>query len=107
MLESLVHNNSLEGARMIHLICKIFWSCVQVSLPPYVANVQRMSAWMDLFRQILAKRLPEASEGVEPLNQPVDPEEREKWPWWKVKKWILQVVTRFYMRWGNPKSATP
>ncbi|CAK4072653.1 unnamed protein product [Aphanomyces euteiches] len=107
MLESLVHNNSLEGARMIHLICKIFWSCVQVSLPPYIANVQRMSAWMDLFRQILAKRLPEASEGVEPLNQPVDPEEREKWPWWKVKKWILQVVTRFYMRWGNPKSATP
>ncbi|ETV94333.1 hypothetical protein H310_11980 [Aphanomyces invadans] len=107
MLESLVNNNSLEGARMIHLICKIFWSCVQVSLPPYVANIQRMSSWMEIFRQILAKRLPEASEGVEPLHQPTVVEEREKWPWWKVKKWILQVVTRFYMRWGNPKSAAP
>ncbi|RHY59605.1 hypothetical protein DYB34_002793 [Aphanomyces astaci] len=107
MLESLVHNHSVEGARMIHLICKIFWSCVQVSLPPYVTNLQRMSAWMDLFRQILAKRLPEASESLEPLHQPTDPDAREKWPWWKVKKWILQVVTRFYMRWGNPKSADP
>ncbi|OQR99928.1 hypothetical protein THRCLA_06328, partial [Thraustotheca clavata] len=86
-----------------HLILKIYWSCVQVSLPHFASTTTEVTAWMELFGALLTKRLPEASEGIEPLNQPTDPEERVKWPWWKVKKWTMQILTRFYMRWGNPK----
>ncbi|OQR88296.1 hypothetical protein ACHHYP_06979 [Achlya hypogyna] len=103
MLSQLMTNNSLEAANMIHLILKIYWSCMQVSLPHMLATTAEVTAWMELFGALLTKRLPEASEGAEPLGQPTEPEERVKWPWWKVKKWNLQILTRFYMRWGNPK----
>lgn len=105
MLAQLQSNNSLEAANMMHLIMKTYWSCVKTNLPPHIAQTENVVAWMNLFRAIIAKPLPEASEGAEPFGQPTDEEERGKWPWWKLKKWALQILCRFYTRYGNPKKA--
>ncbi|KAF1323075.1 Ran binding protein 7, partial [Globisporangium splendens] len=105
MLTQLQNNNSIEAANMMHLILKTYWSCVKTNLPPHIAQTENVIAWMNLFRVIIAKPLPEASEGVEPLGQPTDEEERGKWPWWKLKKWALQILCRFYTRYGNPKKS--
>ena len=39
-------------------------------------------------------------QGAEPLGQPVDLDDREAWPWWKLKKWCIQVrVVRVCCLW--------
>ncbi|TMW66813.1 hypothetical protein Poli38472_014125 [Pythium oligandrum] len=103
MFAQLLTNNSLEAAMMMHLILKTYWSCVKAHLTPHLATVENVLAWNELFRAVIAKPLPEAHEGAEPAGQPTDEEERENWPWWKIKKWSLQIICRFYTRYGNPK----
>lgn len=105
MFTQLLANNSVEAAKMMHLILKSYWSCVKCNLPPYIAKTENVMAWMDIMRQVIAKPLPEGSEGVEPTGQPTDEDERNQWPWWKLKKWALQILCRFYTRYGNPKKA--
>ncbi|CEG35371.1 ran binding protein 7 [Plasmopara halstedii] len=105
MMVQMQTNNSIEAANMMHLILKTYWSCVKTNLPPHIAQTDQVVAWMNIFSMIIAKRLPEASEGGEPAGQPTDVEERNNWPWWKLKKWSLQILCRFYTRYGNPKKA--
>ena len=52
--------------------------------------------WWGLIKQMLDKKLPEASTGIEPVGQPTDPEEREKWPWWKLKRWALTTSAQVF-----------
>ncbi|KAF1787789.1 Armadillo-type fold [Phytophthora cactorum] len=105
MMVQMQTNNSIEAAHMMHLILKTYWSCVKTNLPPHIAQTEQVVAWMNIFRMVIAKPLPEVSEGGEPAGQPTDEEERGNWPWWKLKKWALQILCRFYTRYGNPKKA--
>lgn len=82
LLQHLINNNSLEAAQVMRLCFKIFHSAT-VYLLPQVAAVD-VNLWFQMIADILNKRLPEASEGIEPLGQPTDPAERKSWPWWKV-----------------------
>ncbi len=91
---------------MIKVICKIYWSAVQFAIPPYAENPTDMNIWIELFKPLLSKRLHEACEGIEPLNQPLDEDERTNWPWWKIKRWIMQILCRLFARWGNPKQVS-
>jgi len=112
--------HSLEGALMLKQVLKIFWSSTQFYLPsgpnnsdgtaniapsPALANPETMQPWFDILRAALVKPLPEASEGLEPRNQPTSKEERNAWPWWKVKKWAAQIITRLFSRYGIPNYA--
>lgn len=36
-------------------------------------------------------------------GQPVDPDMRKAWMWWKLKKWVLHVTNRIFGRFGNSK----
>ncbi|KAJ0395032.1 hypothetical protein ATCC90586_005057 [Pythium insidiosum] len=103
MLAQLINNNAIESAMMIHLILKTYWSCVKAHLVPHLASVDNVLAWNQLFGTILAKHFPEPNEAGEPAGQPVDEEARNNWPWWKTKKWVLQILCRFYTRYGHPK----
>jgi len=69
------------------MISKIFWSCTQYQLPT-VQGVN-VEAWFSMFAHLLDKYLPEAHEGREPSGQPTSKEERDAWPWWKVRHIIL------------------
>ena len=38
--------------------------------------------WMDCLNTLLLQPLPEASEGLQPAGQPLEVEERLRWPWY-------------------------
>lgn len=111
--------HSLEGAMMLKQILKIFWSSTQFYLPngnnsdgsassgpsPALGNPNAMGPWFDVLRAVLTKPLPEASTNLEPRDQPTSKEERNAWPWWKVKKWSAQIMTRLFSRYGIPNYA--
>jgi len=102
--EQLVGANSLEAAMMLKQILKIFWSSTQFYLTG-ITTIEEIGPWFDIIFVILKKTLPEASTGLEPLNQPTAVEERNAWPWWKLKKWGFQIMSRLFARYGMPKVA--
>lgn len=111
LVEPTVH--SLEAAMMLKQILKIFWSSTQFYLPggdgtnpsPALSNPQSMQPWFDILCKALSKPLPEANSGLEPVGQPTGLEERNAWPWWKVKKWSVQIMSRLFSRYGIPSYA--
>jgi hypothetical protein len=93
---------SIEAAMMLKQILKIFWSSTQFYLPgdatdtgtsPCLSNPQAMQPWFDVLQSALAKPLPADI-------QPKTAEERNAWPWWKVKKWSAQIMSRLFSRYG-------
>jgi len=127
--------HSLEAAMMLKQILKIFWSSTQFYLPSAISGAgggggdatvggettaeggagggtvsatfdpNAMQPWFDILRSVLSKPLPEASTGLEPRGQPTSVEERNAWPWWKVKKWSAQIMSRMFSRYGIPAYA--
>mmetsp|Transcript_6423 Transcript_6423/g.12103 ORF Transcript_6423/g.12103 Transcript_6423/m.12103 type:complete len:1045 (-) Transcript_6423:2118-5252(-) len=94
--------NSVEAAMMLKQILKIFWSSTQFYLPgdsygnsitPCLSNPHAMQPWFDVLHFSLAKPLPEEI-------QPHSVDERNSWPWWKVKKWAAQIMARLFSRYG-------
>ncbi|XP_068645315.1 importin beta-like SAD2 isoform X2 [Aristolochia californica] len=89
-------NPPLEVAELIKLICKIFWSSIYLEIPKQLFDPNVFNAWMILFLNVLERPVP-----VE--GQPVDPEQRKSWGWWKVKKWTVHILNRLYTRFGDLK----
>ena len=110
---SVPEEHSLEAAMMLKQILKIFWSSTQFYLPggdgndpsPALTHPESMQPWLDILQRALVKPLPEANTGQPPLNQPASVEERNAWPWWKVKKWAVQIMSRLFSRYGIPSYA--
>ncbi len=69
---------------ILKLCVKTFYSYVLYALPTISNSAVDVNLWFNLIGKLLGKRLPEASEGIEPFGQPTDPDDRLKWPWWKV-----------------------
>ena len=103
LMTVVITHNSIEAAQVMKMCLKIFWSATMYQLPQ-VSGVD-VNFWFQMIAQILDKVLPEASEGIEPLGQPVDVEERATWPWWKLKKWAARIASQFIQRYGNPRYA--
>ncbi|XP_042481836.1 importin beta-like SAD2 [Macadamia integrifolia] len=95
-----IPNPSLEVADLIKLISKIFWSSIYLEIPKQLLDSDVFNAWMILFLNILERPVP--LEG-----QPVDPELRKSWGWWKVKKWTVHILNRLYTRFGDVKLHKP
>ncbi|GAU17729.1 hypothetical protein TSUD_171170 [Trifolium subterraneum] len=93
-------NPSLEIADLIKLICKIFWSSIYLEIPKLLFDQNIFNAWMILFLNVLERPVP--TEG-----QPVDPDVRKSWGWWKVKKWTVHILNRLYTRFGDLKLQNP
>ncbi|KAJ8755293.1 hypothetical protein K2173_019091 [Erythroxylum novogranatense] len=91
-----ISNPSIEIAELIKLICKIFWSSIYLEIPKQLFDPNVFNAWMVLFLNVLERPVP--LEG-----QPVDPEVRKSWGWWKVKKWTVHILNRLYTRFGDLK----
>lgn len=101
------NEHSLEAALMLKQILKIFWSSTQFFLPNagIMNSGETIQPWFNVIRAVIIKPLPEASTGLEPVGQPQSIEERNQWPWWKVKKWALQIMSRLFSRYGMPSHA--
>jgi hypothetical protein len=101
------NEHSLEAAMMLKQILKIFWSSTQFYLPTQSLQdlSNQISPWFDVLEAVVSKKLPEASENLPPFHQPTTVEERNAWPWWKVKKWAVQIMSRLFSRYGMPQYA--
>ncbi|XP_024026202.1 importin beta-like SAD2 isoform X1 [Morus notabilis] len=95
-----IANPPVDVADYIKLICKIFWSSIYLEIPKQLFDPNAFNAWMVLFLNILERPVP--LEG-----QPVDPEVRKTWGWWKVKKWTVHILNRLYTRFGDLKLHNP
>jgi len=104
LLGAVLSYNTIEAAQVLKMCLKIFYSCTNFSLPE-VEGID-VCFWFDKIAQILGKTLPESSEGLEPLDQPLLKEERTAWPWWKLKKWATRIISHFIQRYGNPRYAS-
>ncbi|KAJ8774330.1 hypothetical protein K2173_011579 [Erythroxylum novogranatense] len=95
-----IPNPSIEVADLIKLICKIFWSSIYLEIPKQLFDPNVFNAWMILFLNVLERPVP--FEG-----QPMDPDLRKSWGWWKVKKWTVHILNRLYTRFGDLKLQNP
>ncbi|KAK3145078.1 hypothetical protein QOZ80_4AG0322730 [Eleusine coracana subsp. coracana] len=91
-----IPNPPIEVADLIKLICKIFWSSIYLEIPKQLFDPNVFNAWMVLFLNLLERPVP-----VE--GQPLDPDARKSWGWWKVKKWIAHILNRLYTRFADMK----
>lgn len=82
LMQQVLQNNSLEAAQIMRMCLKTFWSSTNFALPD--AQGVNVNLWFEMIASILNKRLPEASEGLEPFGQPLSIDDRKVWPWWKV-----------------------
>ena len=104
LIQGALQFNTIEAGQMITLILKTFWHASQFVLPKCLStDPAQMTPWFEVIIAVLRKPLPEASEGIEPVGQPIDKEEREKWPWWKAKKRATQISARMFERFGREK----
>nr|XP_018676718.1 PREDICTED: importin beta-like SAD2 isoform X2 [Musa acuminata subsp. malaccensis] len=89
-------NPTIEVADLIKLICKIFWSSIDLEIPQKLLDPNIFSEWMFLFLNLLERPVP--LEG-----QPSNLDLRKSWGWWKVKKWTIQILNHLYTRFGDVK----
>ncbi|KAL8140216.1 hypothetical protein V2J09_006237 [Rumex salicifolius] len=94
-----IGNPSPDVADLITLICKIFWSSIYLEIPRQLYDPNVFNAWMVLFLNVLEKPVPE--------GHTVDPDLRKPSGWWKVKKWIVQILNRLYSRFGDVRLQNP
>ncbi|CAG8569447.1 9240_t:CDS:10 [Ambispora leptoticha] len=93
--QNLVNENSVDAAEMLKVIFKIYNSVIQYELIATLQDNNSLIPWCTIFMQMIAKPLPETS-------LPEDFEDRESYPWWKVKKWAFRILNRLFSRYGNP-----
>lgn len=70
---------------------KFIFISFQLEIPKQLFDPNVFNAWMILFLNVLERPVPAES-------QPVDPELRKSWGWWKVKKWTVHILNRLYTR---------
>lgn len=79
----------------LHLILKTYKNSMASSLSPQMQAAESIIPWGTLFLQVVQRPLPIAL-------LPEDPDERERHPWCKARKWALYTLNRLFMRYGNP-----
>ncbi|KAI8969324.1 armadillo-type protein [Mycotypha africana] len=92
---NLITHDTLEAAEMLKLALKIYHSGIQAELPKTLQDANSLVPWGTLFLQLIEKRIPN-----EVL--PADPDERDRYPWWKTKKWAYHCLNRLFSKYGNP-----
>ncbi|KAI9022225.1 armadillo-type protein [Phycomyces nitens] len=97
---NLLGNDSLEAAEMLKLVLKIYHGAIRAELPKCLQDPASLVSWGTLFLQLVDKQIP-----ISVL--PADSEEREKYPWWKTKKWAYHCLNRLFSKYGNPALLPP
>ncbi|KAL0098010.1 armadillo-type protein [Phycomyces blakesleeanus] len=97
---NLLASDSIEAAEMLKLALKIYHASIQVDLPKCLQDSSSLVPWGTLFLQLIDKNIPHEA-------LPADPEEREKYPWWKTKKWAYHCLNRLFSKYGNPVLLPP
>ncbi|KAI8359819.1 armadillo-type protein [Blakeslea trispora] len=92
---NLISNDSIEAAEMLKLSLKIYHAAIQAELPKTLQDPASLVPWGTLFLQLIEKKIPNEA-------LPTDADERDRYPWWKTKKWAYHCLNRLFSRYGNP-----
>merc|ERR1719421_2295462 len=92
LLRSEFNPDHLEMAK---LCLKSYFSATQMHIPPSCLEAGSLTPWMEFAMAVVTHPVP--AEQIPPTE-----EGRNEFPPFKAKKWALQVLHRFFARWGNP-----
>lgn len=81
---------------------KIFGDFINSFKQIFLPNLNLFQTWMNEYKICLDIQLGEPGENIIPC-QPEDIDEREKFKWWKVKKWIFNIINKIFNSYGKPK----
>ena len=82
--------NLLSG-EMLKIITKTYCSSIRLDISKSQQSPASLVPWCTLFIQIIEKNIPIQS-------MPADEDEREKYCWWKAKKWAYHCFYYFLSR---------
>ncbi|CEP12645.1 hypothetical protein [Parasitella parasitica] len=91
----LLQLETAEAAEMLKLSLKIYHSSIHVDLPKCLQDHGSLVGWGTVFLHLVDKKIPNEI-------QPTDLEEREKFVWWKAKKWAYCCLNQLFGKYGNP-----
>jgi hypothetical protein len=95
------HTNSEIALKILHLICKVFYTSNQLVLAPFLADVktQAIAPWMGLFTQLLKLEVPpELNSFTEDMDEIA---RRDKSIQWKIKGMSAKITYRIFSKYGN------
>jgi hypothetical protein len=98
MYQSFVHlmpDSSEQSVLLQKQLLKIFYALVQYSLPLSLLSKEIFTQWMELFRQIIDRDVPNETNNI-------DADERPDLAWFKAKKWAMHILARVFERYGSP-----
>lgn len=98
IFEQLITVDHPEAYDMERLLCKIFWSAAQSSLPRAMADGhEALARWLQLIVRLL--------ECPVPVEAPGQLDALPEMPVWKCKKWASHIAVRMMQRYGRSKFA--
>ena len=89
---------TVANSELALLASKTMWSSIQLDLPPLLLQPAALEPWFEVMLGLLAQPAPAE-------DSPSDPDEASKWPPWKLKKRVVQIMYRVLQRYGNPATA--
>lgn len=81
-----------EAGEIIYYTLKVYKASMVIILSPHQRSPESIVPWGSLMLRIVQKELP----GSE------DPDEAERTPWWKAKKWAFFSLNKLFSRYGSP-----
>uniref|UniRef100_UPI00358E494A importin-7-like isoform X2 n=1 Tax=Myxine glutinosa TaxID=7769 RepID=UPI00358E494A len=99
LLTQLLPDASQYSVHLQKIILKIFYALVKFTLPLDLLTQQNLTPWMEIFRTIANRDVPQETLQVEE-------EDRPSLVWWKCKKWALHILARLFDRYGSPGNVT-
>ena len=91
----LISDPSEQSVLLQKQMLKIFYALVQYSLPLSLLTKDVFTQWMELFRQVVDRDVPNETNSI-------DADERPELAWFKAKKWAVRILTRLFERYGSP-----
>ncbi|XP_013147479.1 PREDICTED: importin-7 isoform X1 [Papilio polytes] len=95
LIVNLQPDQSADSALIQKQILKCFYCLIKYLLPLDLITKEVFTKWMEVFRAIMERPVPEHT-------LQVDEEERLELPWWKCKKWAVHILYRIFERYGSP-----
>ncbi|CAG2170636.1 unnamed protein product [Oppiella nova] len=92
---NLMPDPSEQSVLLQKQILKIFYALIQYSLPLSLLTKDVFTQWMELFRQVVERDVPNETNNI-------DIDERPELAWFKVKKWAVRTLSRLFERYGSP-----
>jgi hypothetical protein len=92
-------DESKDSATVQKHMLKLFFSMIQFHLHFTISSHDVFPKWMQIFLTVIERPVPQVA-------LEADEDVRSKLPWWKCKRYAMQIVSRIFERYGTPGTVT-